>query len=78
MKKLKINLKVCEVCGMTTAKIIEVLKTGDIKGSALKELAKFYHCDDYNLSPINDAMADRWLHRDDSNDDDSDRYEWGD
>ena len=48
---------------MTISKIIEVLKTGDTKGSALKQLAKFYHCDDYDLSPINDAMADSFIKR---------------
>jgi hypothetical protein len=63
---------------MTIPKIIEVLNIGDTKGSALKELAEFYHCDNYDLSPINDAMADRWLHRDDSNNDDRYEWEWGD
>lgn len=62
---------------MTIGKMMEVLKTGDTKGSALKELAKFYHCDDYDLSPINDAMADSWLRRRNADDDD-DKYEWGD
>ena len=76
MKKLKINLKVCEGCGMTIPKMIEVLNLSWRQLAALKELAKFYHCDDYDLSPINDAMADGWLHRDDS--DDNDKYEWGD
>lgn len=48
---------------MTVSKIMEVLKCGDSKGSALKDLAQFYHCDDYDLSPISDAMADSWLRR---------------
>lgn len=62
---------------MTIGKMMEVLKTGDSKGSALKELARFYHCDDYDISPINDAMADSWLRRRNTDDDD-DKYEWGD
>ena len=48
---------------MTVGKIVEVMKCGDSKGSALKDLAKFYHCDDYDLSPISDKMADSWLKR---------------
>ena len=47
---------------MTIKKIMQVLAMGDKKGSALKELCKFYYCDDdYDLTPINDAMADRWI-----------------
>ena len=48
---------------MTVSKIIEVMKCGDSKGSALKDLARFYHCEDYDLSPISDAMVDSWLKR---------------
>lgn len=48
---------------MTVEKIIVVMKLGDRKGSALKDLAKYYGCDDYDLSPVSDAMADAWLSR---------------
>ncbi len=48
---------------MTVAKILEVMKLGDCKGSALKKLAKYYGCEDYDLSPISDEMADKWLSR---------------
>lgn len=46
---------------MTIKKMMEVLAMGDKKGSALKELCKFYHSDDYDLAPINDKMADIWI-----------------
>jgi len=48
---------------MTVQKIIEIMQLGDKKGSALKELAAYYGCDDYDLSPISDDMADRFLSR---------------
>lgn len=48
---------------MTVNKILQVLKLGDNKGSALKELSKYYGCEDYDLSPISDEMADKWLSR---------------
>lgn len=48
---------------MTVQKIIEIMQLGDKKGSALKELAAYYNCDDYDLSPISDDMADRFLSR---------------
>ena len=46
---------------MTIKKMMQVLAMGDKKGSALKELCKFYHCDDYDMSGINDKMADSWI-----------------
>lgn len=48
---------------MTVYKILEVLRMGTNSGSALKELAVYYGCDDYDLSPISDTMADRWIER---------------
>ena len=45
---------------MTIEKIIEIQAMGDSKGSALKELALYYGCDDYDLSPISDQMAEAW------------------
>ena len=64
---------------MTIKKMMQVLAMGDKKGSALKELCKFYHCDDYDLSPINDKMADSWIAKQKQNcDNDDDRYEYGD
>jgi hypothetical protein len=36
---------------------------GNKKGSALKELADYYGCEKYDLSPISDDMADAWLIR---------------
>lgn len=50
---------------MTINKMLEVQDMGDKKGSALKELAEYYGCEDYDLSPISDAMADAWLERKD-------------
>ena len=48
---------------MTIEKILKIAAMGDKKGSALKELAKYYGCKDYDLSPISDDMADRWVAR---------------
>lgn len=48
---------------MTVEKILEIISCGDAKGSALKELALFYGCENYDLSPISDKMADNWLAR---------------
>ena len=48
---------------MTIDKMLEVQEMGDKKGSALKELAEYYGCEDYDLSPISDAMVDAWLER---------------
>ena len=48
---------------MTVDKMLEVQEMGDKKGSALKELAEYYGCEDYDLSPISDAMVDAWIHR---------------
>ena len=48
---------------MTITKILEIQAMGDKKGSALKELAEYYGCEDYDLSPISDTMADLWLER---------------
>lgn len=48
---------------MTINKMLEILAMGTPNGSALKELAAYYGCDDYDLSPISDAMADRWIER---------------
>ena len=48
---------------MTVDKMLEVQEMGDKKGSALKELAEYYGCEDYDLSPISDAMVDAWLER---------------
>lgn len=50
---------------MTINKMLEIMELGDKKGSALKELAEYYGCEDYDLSPISDAMADAWLERKD-------------
>lgn len=46
---------------MTINKMLEVLKMGSKNGSALRELAKYYGCDDYDLSPISDEMTDKWI-----------------
>ena len=48
---------------MTVDKILEVLKAGSKNGSALRELAEYYGCDDYDLSSISDGMATAWLSR---------------
>jgi len=48
---------------MTIEKMLEILTMGTPNGSALKELAEYYGCDDYDLSPISDIMADRWIDR---------------
>lgn len=53
---------------MTVGKILKVLAMGTIFGSALKELAIYYDCDDYDLSPISDEMAERWIERNNEND----------
>lgn len=52
---------------MTIHKMLEILRMGDSNGSALKELAGYYGCDDYDLSPISDTMADRWIERREEN-----------
>lgn len=46
---------------MTVNIIMQVLKEGDEKGSALKELAFYYGCHDFDLSMITDQMAKIWL-----------------
>lgn len=48
---------------MTVGMILKILACGDIRGSALKELAVYYGCENYDLSPISDYMADLWLER---------------
>lgn len=48
---------------MTINKMLEILAMGTPNGSALKELAEYYGCEDYDLSPISDTMADRWIER---------------
>lgn len=48
---------------MTIEKMLEIMSRGDSKGSALKELALYYDCINYDLSPISDEMADNWLAR---------------
>lgn len=48
---------------MTVKKILEVQAMGDAKGSALKDLALYYGCDDFDLSPISDHMAELWQTR---------------
>ncbi len=48
---------------MTIGKILTVLAMGNIFGSALKDLALYYGCEDYDLSPISDEMAERWIER---------------
>lgn len=48
---------------MTIHKMLEILAMGTPNGSALKELAEYYGCEDYDLSPISDTMADRWIER---------------
>ena len=48
---------------MTVDKMLEVQEMGDQKGSALKELAEYFGCEDYDLSPISDAMVDIWIER---------------
>ena len=46
---------------MTVNKIMQIQKMGDHKGSALKELALFYGCEDFDLSSISNDMADKWI-----------------
>lgn len=53
---------------MTIRVILEVLQLGDMHGSALKELAIYYDCEDYDISPITDAMAAAWVERRKKND----------
>lgn len=48
---------------MTIYKTLEIIAMGTPNGSALKELAEYYGCEDYDLSPISDTMADRWIER---------------
>ena len=48
---------------MTVDKMLEVQEMGDQKGSALKELAEYFGSEDYDLSPISDAMVDIWIER---------------
>lgn len=48
---------------MTVPKMLHILSMGNRKGSALKELADYYGCENYDLSPISDDMADAWLIR---------------
>lgn len=48
---------------MTIEKVLQIMAMGDKKGSALKELAEYYGCEDYDLSPISDDMADTWIWR---------------
>ena len=48
---------------MTVDKMLKVQEMGDKKGSALKELAEYFGCEDYDLSPISDAMVDIWIER---------------
>ena len=48
---------------MTIDKILEILKMGSKNGSALKELAEHYGCENYDLSPISNEMADAWISR---------------
>lgn len=48
---------------MTIEKIIEIMSLGDNKGSALKELALYYGCEDFDLSPISDDMVEAWQRR---------------
>lgn len=48
---------------MTVDKILAIMKMGDRKGSALKDLAAYYGCDNYDLSPISNDMADAWISR---------------
>ena len=45
---------------MTIKKILEIQEMGDTKGSALRELALYYGCEDFDLSPISDQMAEAW------------------
>lgn len=53
---------------MTIRAILEVLQFGDVHGSALKELALYYGCEDFDLSPITDEMAAAWIERRNKND----------
>ena len=46
---------------MTIRVILDVLGLGDAQGSALRELALYYGCDDFDLSPITDEMAMTWV-----------------
>ena len=48
---------------MTVNKMLQILRLGSKNGSALKELAEYYGCENYDLSPISDEMADKWLER---------------
>ena len=48
---------------MTVPKMLHILSMGNRKGSALKELSDYYGCENYDLSPISDDMADAWLIR---------------
>lgn len=46
---------------MTVQMLLRVIACGDNGGSALKELALYYGISDYDLSPITDEMALKWL-----------------
>ena len=48
---------------MTVDMILKVLSLGNIFGSALKELSLYYGSENYDLSPISDEMAEKWLER---------------
>ena len=48
---------------MTVPKMLHILSMGNRKGSALKVLADYYGCENYDLSPISDDMADAWIIR---------------
>ena len=48
---------------MTVDKMLKIQAMGDKKGSALRELAEYYGCENYDLSPISDDMADAFLER---------------
>lgn len=48
---------------MTVEKILQISKMGDAKGSALRELAEYYGCENYDLSAVSDDMADAWISR---------------
>ena len=53
---------------MTVGMILKIMAYGDIRGSALKELAEYYGCENFDLSPISDEMAEMWLERRSKND----------
>lgn len=53
---------------MTVRVILDVLQLGDKHGSALKELALYYGCEDFDLSSITDDMAAKWIERRNKND----------